>query len=68
MDRDPKPDGEGLAYQSTHPRLQWVYIRTKSCLWFGIGEVFTNQTMVQAQDWPFRLYSDLTRLPLARRM
>ena len=68
MDRNPKPNGERLADQSTYSGLIGMHLCPQPSEWIGEWEVLANPPMVQAENWEVGFYSDFTSELMARRM
>jgi len=68
MDRDPKSDGSRLANKPTHLGFVGMYICQELGIWARLGEEFSNEALVQAEDWALRFNSNLSSISLACRM
>ena len=68
MDSDPQSNGEGLADQPAYLRQFGMYLRQESSIGVGLWQKLSNQTVVQIENWTFRLDPDESGVVVARRM
>lgn len=64
----PEPDDSWFADQSAHSGLNWDACGEELSVRDDVWYLISNPTMVQAEDWPYRLYANQPGLFMVIRM